>query len=134
MRNKFKLLIILVTIIFILPLAMPVFAASSGVTVTSSVGYYPNGNSPMSRLSFYANTRLWDFYFVSNNSVTSSVYFKTSTDNGATWSGATELDMEADISLTPSSYGGYFAVWSDGTHAHFAVTDDGDWHDGGGLV
>lgn len=111
---RYLVSLIVAAVMMLLP-CMPVSAA--GTTVSTSTSLYALETTNQHKI-FVANGRIWAFYWNG-----SSFVYKTSADNGNTWSSETIIDAD----YPPTAYNSYYDVASDGTYAHFVKADDGDY-------
>jgi hypothetical protein len=95
----------------------------AGILVATSASSNALAESSQRKL-FVANGRIWAFYW---DPSTYQEYFKSSADNGSTWSSATQVEP----SYIEGLYYSRFDVVSDGTYAHIVVSDDYDYNLGG---
>lgn len=70
---------------------------------------------PGFRKSFFAAGRHWVFYLLQADN---HVYYKTSADNGATWSVATDVRLSATAGYMDNS-----SIWYDGAFGYYAISD-----------
>ena len=99
MRKLFTLVVMLVCLIVLLPLPVQAITIIDGST--QRLEWTPE------TVGFYANGLYWSFYEDADN----NVVFRTSADDGVTWSARTVIRVTDDN----------FSVYFDGTYMHYAI-------------